>query len=70
MKRDSQLKTIKRHLLKGLSISSMEAIVKYHITRLAVFISLLNHSGYKISYYWDGEGQSKYKVYYIKDENL
>ncbi len=69
MKNDSQLRTIKRHLLKGLSISSMEAIVKYHITRLSVFINLLRQS-YIISDYWDGEGQSKYKVYYIKEENL
>ncbi len=70
MKREAQVKIIKRHLLKGLTISSMQAIFKYKITRLSARIKDLKRAGFIISDYWEGEGQGKFKQYYIKESNL
>jgi len=70
MKRNSQVKIIKRHLLKGFTISDTEARNRFGITRLAARIKDLDYAGFIISDYWSGEGQGKYKNYYIKQSNL
>lgn len=70
MKRDAQVKIIKRHLLKGYSISTMEAISRYSITRLSEHIFRLIKAGFKVDSEWLGKGQEKYKTYFIKEENL
>lgn len=70
MKREAQVKIIKRHLLGGFTISFMQAITAYKISRLSARIKDLKYAGFIISDYWDGEGQGKYKRYYIKEENL
>lgn len=70
MKREAQVKIIKRHPLKGLTINFMQAIFKYKITRLSARIKDLDYAGFIISDYWDGEGQGKFKQYFIKEENL
>lgn len=70
MKRDAQVKIIKRHLLKGLTINFLQAIVKYKIHRLSARIKDLDYAGFIIDSFWSGSGQSQFKEYYIKEENL
>jgi len=70
MKRDSQVKIVKRHLLKGFAINSMQAILNYKITRLSARIRNLKDAGFIIDSFWAGKGQSKFKQYFIKEENL
>jgi len=70
MKRNSQVKIVKRRLLKGHSISSLDATLRFGITRLSARIKNLKDAGFIISDYWAGKGQSKFKQYFIKEENL
>ena len=70
MKHESQLKTIKKHLLKGLLISSYEAFKRYGITRLSEHIHRLRRAGFKVESIWSGKGPEKYKEYFISESNL
>lgn len=70
MKNQTQLKTIKHHLLKGGLISTYEAFKRYGITRLSEYIRLLRRDGFNVESIWSGKGQEKYKEYYIQESNL
>jgi len=70
MKKQSQLKTIKKHLLKGYLISSYEAFKRYGITRLSEHIFRLRRAGFKVESIWSGKGQEKYMEYFIQESNL
>jgi len=71
MKKQSQLKTIRNHLLKGYLISSYEAFKRYGITRLSEHIFRLRRQhGFKVESIWSGKGQEKYMEYFISEENL
>lgn len=70
MKHQSQLKTIKKHLLEGYLISSYEAFKRYGITRLSEHIHRLRRAGFKIDSIWSGVGTGKFKEYFISESNL
>ena len=70
MKIDSQTKAVADHLGKYESITSWEAIERYHITRLSSIIYRLKRLGYRIEDEWctnllDG---CRYKRYYLVTE--
>lgn len=67
---DSQDKTVLTWLLSGKTISSLECTLKWRHTRLGRSISTLRHLGWNILDKWEGEGQSKYKRYYIPADKL
>ncbi len=66
MKRETQIKQIKRHLLKGGMISSFEAFSLYGITRLSARIFDLKSAGLPVDYIWSGHGQRQYKSYHLE----
>ncbi len=70
MKHETQLKTIKNHLLKGSLISTYEAFKRYGITRLSEYIRVLRTEGFKVESIWCGKGCERYKEYYISESNL
>lgn len=70
MKKETQLKKIRNHLLKGFYITTMDAINLYKITRLSAHIRTLRKARFKVDDEWLGKGQEKYKMYFIKEENL
>ena len=49
---ETQLSTIRKHLLRQKSITSWEAIQKYRITRLSQYVLLLRKEGYVIVSQW------------------
>lgn len=63
---ETQLKTIKAHLLKFKTISSWEAIKKYRITRLSAYILVLRNQGFNIISQWNVNKKSRFVVYTLK----
>lgn len=68
----SQREIIRQHLHTYRTITSWEAIQKYHITRLAAVISLLRDDGHVIDsvpQYVNGKKGRKYVLYVLRKEN-
>jgi hypothetical protein len=62
---------IRMHLEDFGSISSWDAIQKYHITRLAEMIRRLRAKGYEIESHWLRNGQKRFVRYYLSgDRNI
>lgn len=66
----TQKEKVKRHLERGLKITSWDAIVQYHITRLSAYICELRQEGMNIitDYETNKEGVT-YAVYWLQKED-
>lgn len=65
---ETQMKHIKKHLLKFGSIASWDAIRFYKITRLSQYIYILKKQGYKIEYKDLVNNKKRFRVYFLVDE--
>ena len=63
MSKQSQKSKILNHLKTHGSITSWEAIEKYHVTRLAAIIKVLRDEGYNIITTMKSNGDTQYALY-------
>ena len=62
---ETQLQMVRNHLHKS-TITTIEAIIKYRITRLSEYIRLLREEGYNISLTWNMNNGKRYGVYKLE----